>query len=76
MDAPERGALMLVRFVAAALIGWALVELALYWVICSHNHQPVQILVCVLKAIPLLLGVVMLIKAKSLAEWLSEKLDL
>ena len=76
MDAPERGALMLVRFIAAALIGWAVVDFALYWVVCSHNHKPVEIITCILKALPLLAGVIMLIKAKSLAEWLSDKLDL
>jgi hypothetical protein len=29
MESPERGALMLVRFIAATLIGWALVDLFL-----------------------------------------------
>lgn len=76
MDSSERGALMLVRIVAAALIGWAVMDLALYWVVCSHNDKPVQIFTCVLKALPLLIGAVMLIRAKSLAEWVSDKLDL
>lgn len=67
---------MLVRIIAAALIGWAVVDLALYWVICSHNHKPVEVLTCILKALPLLVGVIFLIKAKSLAEWVSDKLDL
>ena len=67
MESPERGALMLVRIVAAALIGWTVAELALYWVVCSHNNQPVKILVCILKTLPLLIGVIFLIKSKSLA---------
>jgi hypothetical protein len=75
MDSPERGALMLVRFIAAALIGWTLVEFALYWVISQHDHTPMQILPCVLKSIPALLGIFMLVRARAVAQWISEKLD-
>jgi hypothetical protein len=76
METPERGALMLVRFIAAALIGWSAVEAGLYLAICRHNNVPVQVLPCLVKFIPLLAGLVMLVKAKALAAWLSEKLDL
>jgi hypothetical protein len=76
MDSPERGALMLVRFIAAALIGWALAELALYLAICHHKNEPVQIVPCVVKSLPLIAGLVILLKSKSLAEWISDKLDL
>jgi succinate-acetate transporter protein len=75
MDAPERGALMLVRFIAAALIGWTIVELVLYWAVCDHNHTAMQALPCILKLVPLLLGITVLIKAKALAEWISNILD-
>jgi hypothetical protein len=75
MDAPDRGALMLVRFIAASLIGCAAVELALYWVICQHDHAPMKIFPCVMKSIPAVLGVIVLIKAKAIAEWISNKLD-
>ena len=67
---------MLVRFVAAALIGWALAELALYLVICHHKNVPVEIVPCIVKALPFLIGVVMLFKARALAEWLLDRLDL
>jgi hypothetical protein len=76
MDSPERGALMLVRFIGAALIGWALAELALYLVVCHQKNESVEIIPCVLKSLPFVAGVVVLIKARSLAEWLSDKLDL
>jgi len=76
MEAPQRGALMLVRFVAAALIGWAVIELSLYVVICRHKGVPVEVLQCVIKAIPLILGAVILVKDQAIAEWVSEKLDL
>jgi hypothetical protein len=75
MDAPERGALMLVRFVAVALIGWALVELSLYWVVSQHYNTPMKIFPCIVKSIPALLGVVCLIKSKALAQWVSDKLN-
>ena len=75
MDAPERGALMLVRFIAASLICATLVELTLYWVIVQHDHTPVEIFPCILKSIPAVAGIVMLVKARALAEWISNRLD-
>jgi hypothetical protein len=75
MDAPERGALMLVRFIALSLIGWTVVELGLYWVVSSSHHTSLKIFPCLLKSIPLVLGVVILIKSKSLAQWVSDKLE-
>jgi hypothetical protein len=76
MESPERGALMLVRIIAAALIGWAVVDVALYWVLCHHNQQPVEVLPVALKSIPFVVGVVFFIKARPLADWVSDKLDL
>ena len=75
MDAPDRGALMLVRFIAVALMGVSVVELALYWVVSSSHHTPMETFPCVLKSIPAVLGLVILIKAKAVAEWISNKLD-
>lgn len=67
---------MLVRFIALALIGWAIAELALYWIICHHDSKPMEIFPCLVKSLPLLAGLAMLIKARRLAEWVSDKLDL
>jgi hypothetical protein len=75
MDEPDRGALMLVRFIAVALIGVSVVEIALYWVVSSSRHIPMETLPCVLKSIPAVLGLVILIKARVIAEWISNKLD-
>jgi hypothetical protein len=75
MDAPDRGALMLVRFIAVSLMGIALVNLALYWVVSSTHHEPMETFPCVLKSIPAVIGLVVLIKAKAVAEWISNKLD-
>jgi len=68
--------LMLVRFIAVALIGWAFVEIGLYLLICRHNGLPVQPVPCVIKSLPLIAGLVILVKAKSAARWVSDKLDL
>jgi hypothetical protein len=76
MEAPERGALMLVRFTAVALIGWTMVEIALYVVITRHNDQPIEALPCVIRSLPALTGLVMVVKARAIAQWLAEKLDL
>jgi hypothetical protein len=35
----------------------------------------VEIFPCLLKSIPCVLGIVMLIKARAVAEWISNKLD-
>jgi hypothetical protein len=75
MDAPERGALMLVRFVAVSLMGVTAVEIALYWLVSSAHHTPLQIFPCVLKSIPFVIGVVMLVRAKAIAGWVSDKLE-
>ena len=75
MDAPERGALMLVRFIGVALIGWAIAEIALYWAISSHNGKPLEVIPLVLKSLPFIAGVVVLIKSRAIAEWVSDFLD-
>lgn len=66
---------MLVRVIAVALFAWTLVELALYWAVNEHNHTPLKISVCFIKVLPLLVGIVVLIKSKSLAHWISELFD-
>ena len=66
---------MLVRFVAVSLLGWSLVEFALYWVVSQHYNTPMKVFPCILKSIPALLGVACLIKSKALARWVADKLD-
>ena len=75
MDAPHRGALMLVRFTAVALIGLGVVELSLSWIASSTHHTSLRAGDFVLPAILLAAGVAALIKADVLAEWISNKLD-
>ncbi len=78
MDAPERGALMLVRFIAVALIGWSMVDFGLDW--AGHHYSPqthseLKLPGMIEDSVPALLGLVVLIKAKALAEWISNALD-
>jgi hypothetical protein len=73
MDAPQRGALMLVRFVAATLICLSLLEESLYWIESVARHHPVGIFHFALLAVPLALGIVILIKASAIAGWVSDK---
>lgn len=76
MESSERGALMLVRIIALALIGWAVAEVALYLAVSHHNQQPAAIGKIVVKSLPFVIGVVVLIKARAIADWLSDWLDL
>jgi hypothetical protein len=75
MDAPHRGALMLVRFTAVALIGLAVILSSLSWVQSSTHHTPLRAVDFVLPAILLVLGIAALIKADALATWIADKLD-
>ncbi|HXI68855.1 MAG TPA: hypothetical protein VNN22_00710 [Verrucomicrobiae bacterium] len=58
-----------------SLLCVTLVELALYWVISQHDHTAMEVFPCVLKSIPAVLGLVILIKARAVAEWISNKFD-
>jgi hypothetical protein len=78
MDSPERGALMLVRFIAVALIGWTGVNFGLD--LASHHFHPqtypeLKWLGCIENSVPALLGLILLIKSRAVAEWISDKLD-
>jgi len=75
MEAPERGALMLVRFVAACLMGMSVVELALYGAEFKFRNVPVNFLLAALWGVLFLVGAVVLIRAKAVADWISDKLD-
>lgn len=76
MESPERGALMLVRIIALAFIGWAVAETALYYAVCHHNQQPLAVGKIIVKLLPLLVGLVLLVKSRAIAEWLADRLDL
>ena len=77
MEAPERGALTLVRLIGVMLVVATLLELGLYWAKCSiPDHKvPMELIPVLLRLIPAVLGLVVLIKARAIAEWISNVID-
>ena len=75
MDASHRGALLLVRFSAACLMALSAVELALSWAEYRFRQEPVNLPLAGLWGILFAAGVVILIKAKAMANWISDKLE-
>jgi hypothetical protein len=67
--------MMLVCFSAVAVAGLSALELLLY-VVEQHQHQqPINLFHVVLLTIPTILGLVLLIRSRSVAEWISNKFD-
>ena len=66
---------MFVRFIAACLMGMSVVEVGLYWAEYKFRNTPVNVFLSGLWVVLFLAGVVVLIKAKAIAEWISDKLD-
>ena len=66
---------MFVRFVAAIFMGMSVVELSLYWAEYKFRQMPVDFFFSALWVILFLAGVVILIKARAVANWISDKLD-
>ena len=75
LDAPQRGALTLVYLIAISLVGYGLLEAGLYWTECLIHKQPVKIFHFALPAVPLAAGVVFMVKAKAIANWIANKLE-
>jgi hypothetical protein len=77
MDAPLRGALNFVRLVAGCFMVIGLLDTGLYLTQCFEpkHPAPVKVLPMVLNSIPFVIGVAILIKAKAIAQWISDKLE-
>ncbi|MDE3068124.1 MAG: hypothetical protein KGJ60_11310 [Verrucomicrobiota bacterium] len=75
MDEPHRGALILVRFVAVALMGLGALDLTLDWLESLAHHAPMSLLPCALWAAVIVLGVIVLAKSNAIAQWISDQLD-
>lgn len=78
MDAPNRGALMLVWCIAASLFVLSVVNIGLYLIVCLMPKEPIPLkfFPFASKSLPAMFAIVILIKSKSIAQWISEKLDL
>ena len=67
---------MLVRFIAVAIIGMSLLMEGLYVAENLARHLPVGKAHSALLIIPGVLGIVILVRSRAVAEWLSDKLDI
>ncbi len=67
---------MLVRFIAACGIGMGVIEIALAELQFKYRGTPINLFYVALWIILMLIGVVLLIKARAIADWISDKLDL
>ncbi len=84
MESPERGALSLVRLVAGCIIVIGLVDAGLYLTqfvlpyfklhhhVANQHPQPLSLFRISLDFIPIIAGIVALVKAKAIAAWLSD----
>jgi hypothetical protein len=75
MNPYYRLSLMLFRLVAAGFALVSLLNLALYWVKSRHDGTPITPGHCAWLSIPLVIGVVILVKSSSLAHRLAQYLD-
>ena len=68
---------MFVRLVAGCFMVVGLLDAGLYLTQCFEpkHPAPVKILPIVLNSIPFVIGVVILAKAKAIANWISDKLE-
>ena len=66
---------MFVCFTAACILGMSVVELGLCWAEYKFRQVPVNIPLAALWGVLFLAGVAVLIKAKSIADWISDKLE-
>lgn len=84
MESSQRGALALVRLVALCLIILGILDAGMYltqylapdFLPQNHApHQPLKIWRLALDSVPIIAGIVMLIKAKAIAEWLADLIE-
>ena len=66
---------MFVRFAAVGLVGLSVLELGLYVAECLAHHQPVQVLHGLLLFLPFVLGIVIFVRARVIAEWIENRFD-
>jgi hypothetical protein len=77
MDTFRRGGMMFVCFSGGCLMAIGLVDVGLYLSKCllAKPPQPLNVVPIVLNSIPFLAGVAVLIKARAITDWLSDKLE-
>jgi hypothetical protein len=78
MDTPDRGALTLTRLIGVLFVVASILELGLYWAKCSMpaHREPVQVFPVLVRLTPAVAGLIILIRARPIAQWISNILDL
>lgn len=74
-DPSRRKAEWLIRLVAAGCFVVGGLDLGLYLFQSHRNHSSVSFLGCLEPSIPLVLGVILLVKTSALADWIEEWLE-
>lgn len=74
-DPYNRMAVTVVRLVAAGFLIVGAMNLGLYWFKSHHDHTEMNILRCAWLSIPLVIGLVILIKSSALARWVDQFMD-
>jgi hypothetical protein len=75
MNPYYRAAVMLSRTVAAGFIVVTVLDLVAYWLHCRNSHTSLAAGHCLLLSIPLVIGIVLLVKSSALARWIADYLD-
>ncbi len=76
MDEPPRGALILVCFSAAAVASVSALVLLLYLAEQHQHRLPPGIIHTTFLSLPIVFGIVILVRARAVAEWISNKFDI
>ncbi|HEX7653962.1 MAG TPA: hypothetical protein VF607_10675 [Verrucomicrobiae bacterium] len=79
MEPHERGFLNLVRIIGVLLVVTTMLLLGYYWASCEGHKPdrlPVETVPVLIRLIPAVLGFLVLLKARMIANWISELLDI
>ncbi len=79
METPQHGALNLVRIIGVMLVVITILELGFYWAECALHKPhplPVEKIPLALRLVPALLGFAIFFKARAIAQWITDQLDL
>lgn len=70
-----RGALIVIRIVAAGFFLVSVMNVGLYWFKTHHDKAELSIGRCLVLCIPLVIGVLILVWSDPIARWVDDKLD-
>lgn len=71
----NRIAITIVRLVAGGFLLVGVMNLGLYWFKSHHDNTEMSVWRCLYLSIPLVIGIAILVKSSTLAQWIDEYLD-